>query len=226
MAPKKKEQEVFNPMVQPPLDLDHIPLVDMDFKIHETLSEFDLFDIYCWWEDKFVEEMVDIGLYDINLPFYIFPKTHSCPELIRKCHSCYNLQKRVVMAPTGHIFFTIDAKSLMQMMQALVIEGTTPFSHEILTEMYQELDFSKRAKTLEIFMIEHTPLPHNNPPYSSSVFPNRTRHIVTILSYLVGYYSDQCLDEVIIAFLSILSTKSKPSILFNFSQFLADSIHE
>lgn len=49
-------------MVYPPLDLDHIPLAERDFKIHETLSEFDLFDIYCWWEDKFVEEMVDIGL--------------------------------------------------------------------------------------------------------------------------------------------------------------------
>jgi len=47
MAPKKKEPEVFNPMVHPLLDLDHLPLADRDFKIHETLSEFDLFDIYC-----------------------------------------------------------------------------------------------------------------------------------------------------------------------------------
>ena len=62
MAPKKKEQEVFNPMVHPPLDLDHIPLADSDFKIHDTLSEFDLFDIYCWWKDKFVDEVDDVGL--------------------------------------------------------------------------------------------------------------------------------------------------------------------
>lgn len=41
MAPKKKEQEMFNPIVHPPLDLDRIPLADNDFKIHETLSEFD-----------------------------------------------------------------------------------------------------------------------------------------------------------------------------------------
>lgn len=92
------------------------------------------------------------------------------------------------MAPIGHILFTINAKFIMQMMQALVIEGTTPFSHEILTEMYQKLDFSIRAKTLELFMTEHTPLPSKNPPYSSSVFPNKTRHIFTILSYLLGYY--------------------------------------
>jgi len=44
-----------------------------------------------------------------------------------------------VIALEGDILFTIDAKSIMQMMQALIIEGTTPFSHEILSEMYQRL---------------------------------------------------------------------------------------
>ena len=62
MQPKRKEQEIFNPMVHPPLDLDHFPLADRDFKIHETLSEFDLFDIYYWWEEKLVDEVDDIGL--------------------------------------------------------------------------------------------------------------------------------------------------------------------
>jgi len=139
-------------MVHPPVDLDHIPLVDKYFKIHETIFEFDLFDIYCWWEDKFVEETDDIGLWDTTFPFYIFPKTHSYPELIRKCQSSYNPQQRVVIVPTREILFTIDAKSIMQMMQAPIIEGTTPFSHEILSEMYQRLDFAKRAKSLELFM--------------------------------------------------------------------------
>lgn len=46
MPPKKKGQEVFDPMAHTPMDLDHIPLTDREFKIHETLSEFDLFDIY------------------------------------------------------------------------------------------------------------------------------------------------------------------------------------
>lgn len=130
------------------------------------------------------------------------------------------------MASTRHRLFTIDAKSIMQMMYAPVIKGTTPFSHEILTEMYYKLDFSKRAKTLELFMTEHTSLPNENPPYSSSFFPDRTRHIVIVLSYLLGYYSYQWLDEAIIYFLSILSIESKLSVLFNFSQFLADAIHE
>lgn len=58
------------------------------------------------------------------------------------------------MAPIGDILFTIDFKSIMQMMQAPIIEGTIPFTHDILSEMYQRLDFTKRAKTLELFMTE------------------------------------------------------------------------
>jgi len=112
-------------------------------------------------------------------------------------------------------------------MQAPINEVVVPFSHEVLIEMYQKLYLSKGLdKTLDLFIVENTPLLSKNPPYSSSIFPDRTRHIVTVLSYLVGYYLDQWFDEAIIGFQYILSTKSKPSAIFNFSQFLVDSIHQ
>jgi len=45
------------------------------------------------------------------------------------------------------------------MMQAPTIENTTPFSYEALVELYEKLVFSKRAKTLELFLREDAPLP-------------------------------------------------------------------
>ena len=45
-------------------------------------------------------------------------------------------------------------------------------------------------------------------------------------SYILGYHSNQWVDEPILGFLSIFSTDNKPSLMFNFSQFLADNIHE
>ena len=47
-----------------------------------------------------------------------------------------------------------------------------------------------------------------------------------MISYILGYYSDQPVDEPILGFLSIVSTNSKPSLVSNFNQFLADTIHE
>lgn len=58
------------------------------------------------------------------------------------------------------------------------------------------------------------------------MFPDITKKITTILSYLLGYNSNQYVNEVIIGFLSIFSIDSKPIVLYNFSQFLAKAIHE
>jgi len=111
------------------------------------------------------------------------------------------------------------------MTEAPTTENATPFSHEAHIDLYQKLDFAKRSKTLELFLTEDAPLPKKNPPYPSSIFLERAKKIITVIS-LLGYYSDQWVDEAIIGFLSIFSTDSKPSVLFNFSQFLTDSIHE
>lgn len=61
-----------------------------------------------------------------------------------------------------------------------------PLSYEALIEFYHKLDFSKRAKTLELFLTEDAPLPKKSPPYPSSIFPERAKQIITVISYLLG----------------------------------------
>ena len=92
------------------------------------------------------------------------------------------------------------------MMQAPITENATPFYEEELIEIYQKLDFAKRAQTLELFMTENAPLPKKNPLFRSSIFPERDKKIITVISYLLGYYSDQWVDEVVIGLMSIFST--------------------
>ena len=43
---------------------------------------------------------------------------------------------------------------------------------------------------------------------------------------MLGYYSDEWVDEPILGFLSIFSIDEKPTTQFDFSTFLADNIHE
>jgi hypothetical protein len=47
-----------------------------------------------------------------------------------------------------------------------------------------------------------------------------------MLSCLLGYYSNEWVDEPILVFLFIFSTEEKVSVKFNFNQFIADNIHE
>ena len=51
-------------MVFPQMDLDHTALEDRDYKIYEIESDFDLFDVYCWLEEKFLDEADDISLWE------------------------------------------------------------------------------------------------------------------------------------------------------------------
>ena len=44
--PLKLDQQPFNHMVYPQVDLDNLALVDRDYKIHEAKPDFDLFDVY------------------------------------------------------------------------------------------------------------------------------------------------------------------------------------
>ena len=61
-------------MLPPTFQLHHIPLVDRDYKIAEEKCEFDLFELYFWFEDNLIDQNDEIGLWECNLPLYIFPK--------------------------------------------------------------------------------------------------------------------------------------------------------
>ena len=48
-----------NPRLPPPIDLDHLPLVDLHYKIDETNCEFGLFKLHNWLRHKFLDQSMD-----------------------------------------------------------------------------------------------------------------------------------------------------------------------
>ena len=58
------------------------------------------------------------------------------------------------------------------------------------------------------------------------MFPDRTKHITTILSHFLVYNSNQFVNEAILGFLSMFSIDSKPTVIYDFSHFIAEAIHE
>jgi hypothetical protein len=74
MATKSKSANMFeNPILPPPVDLDHIPMVDKDYKITDPRCEFDFFELHSWIKDIFLDQRDEIGLLESNLPLYMFP---------------------------------------------------------------------------------------------------------------------------------------------------------
>jgi hypothetical protein len=227
MAPKSKSSEIEeNLFLPPPIDLDQIPLADKDYLIAEPKCEFDFFELHFWLRDTFLDQSDEIGLWESNLPLYLFPQTYHFPEFTLKCQAHYLPSQRAIVSSSGETLFTITPETIDQIMQIPRADSLSPFSIEILTEMYQKLSFPQRAQIFEIFLPENAQLPKKNPPYHSSIFSVKGNQVISSLCCLLGYYSDEWIDEPILGFLSIFSTKEKATTQFNFSQFLADNIHE
>jgi hypothetical protein len=97
------------------------------------------------------------------------------------------------------------------MMQIPRADSTSPFNLEILTKLYQKMTFPQRAQIFKLFLSTSAQFPSKNPPYPSSMFSTKGNQVISSLFALLGYYSDQWVDEPILGFLSIFSTDEKPT---------------
>jgi hypothetical protein len=58
------------------------------------------------------------------------------------------------------------------------------------------------------------------------LFSEKGNQVISSIYYLLGYFSDEWVDEPILGFLSIFSTKENPTTQFDYNNFLAENIHE
>lgn len=102
----------------------------------------------------------------------------------------------------------------------------TPLSIVDLLNLYVKLYLAKIVEIFQTFIIEDHHTPIDSPPYVSIIFSERGRQIITMLSCILGYTLDEHVDEVILAFLYIFTLGKPPAIMYNYSQFIADWMHE
>jgi hypothetical protein len=117
MAPKsKKEEAEENPFLPPPVDLDKIHLADKDHLIADTRCEFDFVDLQSWLKEVFLDQRDEIGLWESNLPLYIFPQVHHFPEFTLKCQAHYLPDQRAIVSSSGETMFFITPEAIGKMM--------------------------------------------------------------------------------------------------------------
>jgi len=153
MSRKSKRSEVKeNPFLPPPVDLDRIPLADKDYLISETRCEFNFTKLQSWFKYKFMDQSNEIGIWESNLPLYLFPQIHHFPEFVLKFQVHYLLDQRAIVSSSGENLFSITPEAIDQMMQISRAESHSPLTIEVLTKMYQNLSFPQRAQIFELFL--------------------------------------------------------------------------
>jgi hypothetical protein len=137
MAPKVKPTDTSeNPIIPPPVDLDHIPLEDRDYKVTDMRCKFDLLELHSWMKDIFLTQSDEIGLWESNFPLYMFPQTHHFPEFSLKCQANYFPDHRDIASSFGETLFTVTSKAIDQMLQIPRNDSTILFSVEALNDLY------------------------------------------------------------------------------------------
>ena len=222
----KQAEEEENPFVPPPVDLDKVPLVDKDRLIADTICSFDFSDLQAWLREVFLDQSDEVGLWESNLPLYMFPQVHHFPEFALKCRAHYVPELKAIVSSLGNVLFFITPEDINQMLQVTRPDSVTPFILEVLIELYQKMTFPQRAQIFELFSPPSSPIPTTSPPYPSSIFSIKGNQIVSAMCALLGYFSDQWVDEPILGFLSIFSNDEQPTTQFDYSVFLANNIHE
>ena len=74
-------------------------------------------------------------------------------------------------------------------------------------------------------MPSHVDIPKINRPYSTAKFPKGSRQIISMLSFILGYSTNEYTDESILGFLSTMSLGQPPTVIFDYAGFIADAIH-
>jgi len=95
-----------------------------------------------------------------------------------------------------------------------------------LLDLYTTLDLVKIRQIFQTFIIEDRHTPTYTPPYATTIFSETGRHIITMLSCILGYTTDEHVDEVILDIFSIFTLGKRPAIMYNFAQFIAERMHE
>jgi len=214
------------PITTPHLDLDHLPLANKDFQIIDT-SEYEVFlKIQCLSKERYLNHSDDIGLWDSNFPKYQFPQVHIFPEIVHMCHACYIPSQRAIMSPDQKVLFTITTESINEMLQVQPGPDLTPLSIGDLLDMYTKLTPSKLAQISQTFIVEQKHIPKDAPPYVSTIFSERGKHIVTMISCVLGCTTDEFVDDLILAFMSIFTPGNPLATIYNYAQFIAERMHE
>jgi len=112
------------------------------------------------------------------------------------------------------------------MLQVQPSPNETPLSIEGLLDLYTKLDPPRIDQIFQTFIIKECHTPTKIPPYVATIFFKRGREIITMLSCILGYTSDEHVYEVVFAFLSIFFLGKPPATMYNYAQFIANRMRE
>jgi len=104
------------PITTPHRDLDYLLLANKYFQIKDLTFDDSPLRLHCKYQNLYLNNVDNIGLWESNLPKYEFPSVHIFLDIVHQCHANYNPNLRAVMSPDQQIHFTITRESINEIL--------------------------------------------------------------------------------------------------------------
>lgn len=79
---------------------------------------------------------------------------------------------------------------------------------------------------LQTFIRNERHIPKDPPPYVATIFYPFGQAIVEMISCVLGYTTGECINETILAFMSIFTPGLPPTVTYDYAKYRADKMHE
>lgn len=104
-------------------------------------------------------------------------------------------------------------------------QALTPISIGDLLEKSTKLSQAKLNHLYQTFILKKHQ-PKGPPPYMKTFFTNMGRLIVDMMSLVMGFKTNEYVDELTLVLLSIFTPGQPPAIEYDYASFISDKIHD
>ena len=131
-----------------------------------------------------------------------------------------------MMSPDQTILFTITTESTNEMLQLHLGQNLTPISIGDLLDRFPKLTTAKLAEMFQTFIREEKHIPRYPPPYVATIFSPFGQDIVAMISSVLVYTTNEYIDEIVLAFMSIYTPRQAPVVIYDDAKFIAHRMHD
>lgn len=153
------------------------------------------------------------------------PSVNFFPEVIHLYAENYDQKLRAVKSPSGSILFYITPDSINQMLNYKQTQLIYPFSIKYLLDEGSKLSSMDIAAVAKTFMRADCQ-PSGPPPFSYANFNEVGKLLVDMISSVLGFSTNEHVDETVLVLLSAYSPGKPPAIKYNYAMFIANKIHD
>jgi len=164
------------------------------------------------------------GIWESNLPRYYLPSVNIFPDIIRHYCANYDPISKAVISPSQTVLFYITVESINEMLQFHPVKPLAPLSMGFLLEQGSQLSNAKIARIAKLFMKPECP-PQGPPPYLYVSFNETGRILLDMISMILGFRSNEFVDEMVLVLLSAFTPGQPPAIKYDYASFIANKIH-